>query len=257
MISKTDVAVIVGRFQVHELHEEHRRLIDEVVKNHYRVLIFLGVSPLRNTKQNPLDFVARQRMIQDLYPSIEVFAQADEPDDFVWGKKLDARIKDVILPDQKAVLYGGRDSFISRYHGTYPVIELEPKIIISGTETRRRVSMNHGHSHDFRTGAIWASQNRYDSVVPTVDIAILRDNEVLLGQKTEDQGKYRFVGGFADVNSDSYELDAAREVREETGLEVSNLRYLGSAKIDDWRFRSESDKIKTLFYTADYVFGHP
>jgi bifunctional NMN adenylyltransferase/nudix hydrolase len=30
---------------------------------------------------------------------------------------------------------------------------------------------------------------------------------------------------------------------------------VGSAKIDDWRYRSEEDKILTLLYATDLVFG--
>ncbi|MBL7992052.1 MAG: hypothetical protein JNN25_11490, partial [Candidatus Kapabacteria bacterium] len=39
------------------------------------------------------------------------------------------------------------------------------------------------------------------------------------------------------------------------GAEVGDVRYVGSAKIDDWRYAGENDKIMTLFFTAQYVFG--
>ncbi len=66
--------------------------------------------------------------------------------------------------------------------------------------------------------------------------------------------KYRFVGGFADPKSENFEADAAREVYEETNL-VVRVDYIGSAKIDDWRYRSEVDKIKTLFYVGYHDGG--
>ena len=55
----TDVGVIVGRFQVNELHAAHRELIDTVIGNHKKVLIFLGLSPVRVTRHNPLDFTSK------------------------------------------------------------------------------------------------------------------------------------------------------------------------------------------------------
>lgn len=256
-MQQADVAVIIGRFQVHELHEEHRRLIDEVLAKHERVLMFLGVSELRNSKRNPLDFNARKQMIQEDYPSIEIYCIDDKLSNSVWSKELDTRIGRLTSPDQTVLLYGGRDSFIKHYSGIHRTCELEPKIVISGTELRRRVSIKTQPSKDFRAGAIWASYNRYNTVYPTVDVAILRNGEVLLGKKYRDNGLYRFVGGFADPNSLSYEADARREAREETGLEVGDLKYLGSTLIDDWRYRGEEDKIKTIFFSAEYVYGSP
>ena len=59
--TKTDVGVIVGRFQVHELHEGHRGLIDTVRDKHDKLIMFLGLARLRNTLRTPLDFRARRQ----------------------------------------------------------------------------------------------------------------------------------------------------------------------------------------------------
>jgi bifunctional NMN adenylyltransferase/nudix hydrolase len=43
---------------------------------------------------------------------------------------------------------------------------------------------------------------------------------------------------------------------EECGnIEVSGMQYLGSARIDDWRYRKEEDKIMTLLFATDLVYG--
>ena len=42
-----DVGVLVGRFQVHKLHQAHLDLIRYVIERHDRVLIFLGTSSSR------------------------------------------------------------------------------------------------------------------------------------------------------------------------------------------------------------------
>ena len=41
----TDVGIIVGRFQVDELHDAHVDLIQYVFDQHPKVIIFLGLSP--------------------------------------------------------------------------------------------------------------------------------------------------------------------------------------------------------------------
>jgi bifunctional NMN adenylyltransferase/nudix hydrolase len=35
------------------------------------------------------------------------------------------------------------------------------------------------------------------------------------------------------------------------------MKYVCSAYIDDWRFRDERDKVKTIFYACKHIFGTP
>ena len=47
-------------------------------------------------------------------------------------------------------------------------------------------------------------------------------------------------------------------MKEEAGnIEVSPMEYETSKRIDDWRYRSEKDKITTTLFSCDYVFGSP
>ena len=75
------IGALVGRFQVHELHEAHKYLINQVVENHKKVILFLGVTKVVGTKNNPLDFDTRKRMIQQHYPDIVILALPDFGDD--------------------------------------------------------------------------------------------------------------------------------------------------------------------------------
>jgi bifunctional NMN adenylyltransferase/nudix hydrolase len=293
-----DVGVIVGRFQVHELHQAHRDLIDYVCERHEKVIIFLGLSPLPVSTNNPLDFESRRQMLTAAYPEVNVLYIKDVNSDEVWSNRLDAMIEDLLTPAQSVVLYGGRDSFIDHYRGRYPTQELTQAVFMSGTAERKAIARSRAKaSPEFRAGVIWASQSRFPTVYTTVDIAILdydrledrkpaseswkncvrctprqacashedeaktyyapeRPTRVLLGRKP-DEKLYRFIGGFADPNSESFEQDAKREVREESGLEVGDLRYLGSLNVDDWRYRNEPDGIRTMLFTAKYLHGRP
>lgn len=252
-----DVGVIVGRFQVHELHEGHRNLIQYVCDQHEKVIILLGVSPLWGTLQNPLDFEARKQMISEEFPQVNILYVKDQHDDDLWSRKLDAQVRGLLTPSQTAVLYGSRDSFIPYYSGKFPARELEGSPVLSGSAVRRKIqAASTRPSPEFRAGAIWAASTRYPTAFTTVDVAILRGDELLLGRKINEP-KLRFVGGFSDPSSPSFEADAKREVAEETGLEVADVRYVGSRLVDDWRYRGEVDKIKTILFTARYVFGQP
>ena len=253
----TDVGVIVGRFQVNELHEAHVDLITSVLNKHDRVLVFLGNSTIRNTLNNPLDYRARRTMIADKFPAVEIHYINDNPSDTAWTKNLDKLIGEQLLPMQTVTLYGSRDSFLKCYTGKYNTCELEATTFISGTEVRRRVCNNYPPTADYRAGMIAATAYRFPTAFQTVDIAVVNDKgELLLARKPEEK-KWRFIGGFSDPASVSLEEDAKREVQEEAGVEVGNITYLGSTLINDWRYRGEIDKIKTALFVAKYVFGKP
>ena len=253
-----DIGVVIGRMQIHELHQAHRDLIQFVVNKHDRVILFLGLAAIRNTITNPLNFRDRKQMINEVFPNVEVFYVDDQRSDADWSKTLDAQIRKHLTPSQTCILYGSRDSFIRRYSGKNKTIELDSKVFVSGTEIRRQVANGFVPNKDYRAGKIAATYERYPVAYQTVDVAILNKekNELLLVRKP-DEKLWRFVGGFSDPNSPSLEADAKRETMEETGVEVANIRYLSSMKINDWRYRGTECCIKTAFFAADYVFGNP
>ena len=253
-MNDADIGVIVGRFQVHELHEAHLNLINSVKTKHNKVLIMLGIAAPLVTKRNPLDFATRKQMIMEIFPDIIVAGIPDVKSDYLWSNTLDKRIKE-LFPIGKIMLYGSRDSFIDTYTGQFPTTELDSEILISGTEIRKNVSHEVRNSIDFRIGIIYAAFNQYDKVFPTVDVAIIKDNKLLLGKKLNEKG-YRFIGGFVDPSDNSFEDAAKREVFEETGAIVEDdLVYVGNYKINDWRYRSETDKIITTLFIAKYFSG--
>jgi bifunctional NMN adenylyltransferase/nudix hydrolase len=234
-------------------------LINYVCDNHEKVVIVLGLSPLQVATNNPLDFEARKQMLLEDYPEVSILYLKDVNSDEVWSKRLDALVGDVITPGQSVVLYGGRDSFISHYRGKFPTQELVQTTFMSGTAQRRAIARSRTRaSADFRAGVIWASQSRYPTVYTAVDIAILNEDrsQILLGRKPNET-EYRLIGGFSDPRSTNFEQDAKREVAEEAGIEVGDLKYVGSLNIDDWRYRNEPDCIRSILFTAKYLHGRP
>ncbi len=247
------ISVVVGRFQVHELHEAHKYLIDQVVLNHKKSIIFLGVPKVIGTKQNPLDFGTRKKMIQSEYPDSVILSLPDNRDDNLWVKELDKRIREV-FPIGNVLLYGGRDSFIPFYkngNGIFDTKELEQTTYVSGTEVRKIVSDTVKNSPDFRAGIIYNAYNQYHKVYTHVDVVILNESkDCILLSRSPNEDMWKFIGGFASPKDASYEESAFRKIHEDVGMdvEITDIKYLGSMKSNDWRYKSEEDKIMSLFY---------
>jgi bifunctional NMN adenylyltransferase/nudix hydrolase len=269
--NKAEVGVIIARFQSPFLHEGHIDILTQVTNAHPRVLVFLGLAPVKCSKNNPLDFATRKAMIEEKFPQVEVHYVEDVGNNELWSKNLDRQITKLIGPSQKVILYGSRDSFIKSYSGKYPTLELIPTKYVSANAIRKAVGIKSKNTAEFREGVVWAVENQYPAVHPTVDFAIVNfeKGEVLLARKPNEE-LLRFPGGFADTNTNSYEEDVLREAKEETGLTFNVTRpnpelgyfppnpiYIGSALINDWRYRSEQNKIKTLMFVLKYEGGEP
>lgn len=249
--------VIIARFQTPYLHEGHKYLIDEIRLKHNKVVVVLGVSPVKGSRRNPFDFYTRERLLKQYAPELMVLPLSDHPSDETWSKNLDTLLQNT-FPSESFILYGSRDSFMPYYRGQLQKVALPEFGEHSATAIRNENSDKVLDSVDFRMGINYAFQNTYSKVYPTVDIAVLKegDTQVLLGKKYN-APEWRFPGGFTDPTDDNYETAARRELQEECGdLEINAMQYVGSAKIDDWRYRSEEDKIMTLFFKTQWVFGH-
>lgn len=258
--SKYPIGVLIGRFQINELHEGHHYVIKQVTDKHKKVIIFLGVPTFIGMKKNPLDFDTRKKMVQESYPNAVILAIPDQSDNIKWTLELDKRIRE-IYPHGDVLLYGSRDSFIPHYKqgkGKFDTKELEPLGTFAGTDVRKLISEDVKNSKDFRSGVIYHAYNLYPHVLPTVDVAPLNEEktQVLLAKKYDDT-KWRFIGGFVLPTDQSNELAAKRVFSKETGggSETGDYKYITSCQIPDWRFRGEEDKILTTLFTCQYQWG--
>jgi bifunctional NMN adenylyltransferase/nudix hydrolase len=252
------IGVIIARFQSPYLHEGHKALVKSVRKNHNKIVIVLGVSPVRGSRKNPLDYHTRETMIKKSFPDVMVLPLPDHPLDAKWSENLDNLLGNA-FPGSSFTLYGSRDSFITSYSGQFEIVELPKTGTFSASIIREHLSDKVLDSDEFRTGVIYAYSNMYVKVWATVDIAMFRNNksELLMGKKTIDN-KWRLLGGFSDVTDASYEETARRELTEECGhVEITEMKYEKSFRVQDWRYKSEEDKIITCLFSTDFVNGDP
>jgi bifunctional NMN adenylyltransferase/nudix hydrolase len=199
-------------------------------------------------------------MIKQSYPNVHIRGISDWGHLILWSGEVDDVIQDAIQ-DEEVILYGSRDSFLPHYRGRYACQRVpEYNGFGSATVLRNYIVQKPQSSSDFRRGVVYSVMHRYDTVYQTVDIAIIRksDNHILLGTKTRDDGKYRFIGGFVDKQDLSLEVAAQREASEEVlGIETGEYSYVGSCPIDDWRYHEGRDSIMTALFITEYIDGNP
>ena len=88
----------------------------------------------------------------------------------------------------------------------------------------------------------------YPSTSPAIIVLIRRNDLILLGRSPHfEPGMYSTLAGFVDA-SESCEETIAREVDEEVGLQVKNIRYFGSQA---WPFPNSF----MLGFQAEYASG--
>lgn len=259
----TNVGVIVGRFQVPDLHEGHIWLIEHALAAHRQVVVFVGVPPRQFSKNNPLNYATRERMIRAAFPDVTVMPLLDRATNEEWSEKLDESIEIVTMKTGTATIYGGRNSgAIKGYKGKFKPCEVDSGMEgKSGSQIRKDIGKVVRSTSDFRAGQIYYAQNAPVRPVVGVDIALVvrRETglEIALGRKDWDApGLWRLPGGKIEPEDVSFEASASRELEEETGIVVAatHMKYLSSAIISDWRDHGHRDLtyFSSLFVTEVY-----
>jgi len=153
------IGIIVGRFQVPELHDGHKFLLETVKRRHICYGVAIGVANDVATKRDPLTYHMRAKMINDVFLHCITFAIKDYPTDKEWSEKLDEAVR-LAFPVGKVRLYGARDSFIPFYEGQFPTSEITAVKDVSATEVRQRVGVTPSNHPEFLKGLIFATQQQ-------------------------------------------------------------------------------------------------
>jgi len=238
------LGVVIGRFQTPYLHEGHQDLINYARNKSDKLLILIGVSDAVGTDREPMDFETRKGLFLN---NDIVMPLKDMPCDIDWSNQVDNIIKSLAF--EKAIIFGGKDNSICGYYkGEHEINIMIAKSDKNATDLRKSVKVK--SSQDFREGIIYHTQKRYPIVYSTVDIIIKKDGKYLVGKKGD---KYCFVGGFVDAGDKTLQDAALRELKEETGItQFCTIDYLGSMKINDYRYAKTKDSIMTNCFIVTY-----
>lgn len=234
------LSVVIGRFQTPRLHEGHLELLRRANNYSENLLILIGCTAAVGTDKNPMDFETRKQLIKyncEIKPLYDMLSDKD------WSDQIDKIIED--LGFKEATIFGGKDNSIEGYYfGKHKIKIIEDIGVHSSTALRKAIGMsNPRDSEDFRAGIIYATEKRYPIVYSTVDVIVKNDDKYLVGKKGD---KYCFIGGFVDVDDESLQYAAIRELEEETGItNFGDIDYCGSIKIDDERYKGTKDCIMT------------
>lgn len=119
---------------------------------------------------------------------------------------------------------------------------------------RRSRFCSHCGSELSRIPAAWGKRcpacgdEHYPHIHPCIIVLVRRGAELLLIRNAAwSPGRFSLVAGFLEFG-ESLEECVQREVREETGIEVANIRYVGS---QCWPFPSQ----QMIGFIADYAGG--
>lgn len=119
---------------------------------------------------------------------------------------------------------------------------------------RRSRFCSHCGCQLFRIPASWGKrcsgcdEVHFPHIHPCIIVLVRRDDELLLIRNSSwSPGRYSLVAGFLDFG-ESLEECVKREVQEEAGIDITNIRYLGS---QCWPFPSQ----QMIGFIADYAAG--
>lgn len=138
---------------------------------------------------------------------------------------------------------------------------VESSMFYLAGRAKQVVEWNHDHSFCGRCGTSTKDHARdrakqcekcglvsYPRLSPSIIVLVRRDDEALLARNADwHHGMFSTIAGFVEPG-ESIEQTVHREVLEEVGLAISNLRYMGS---QPWPFPNSL----MLGFHADYLSG--
>lgn len=244
------LGVLIGRFQVPEMHEGHRFIVKRMQEQCDEVLILFGSANRARSVKNPFTYKERTTAAHNLFPGVWTAPLNDYLyNDSQWMADvaatialMQAEIKHVCRYDQelKIVLYGhhkdGNDYL--KWFPQYEYVNINSDIDVSGTEVRN--SFMHMLPENVQADAAYFIKERItfkdypypDSLnICCADAVVECLGHILLIKRkfTPGAGSWALPGGHKNTN-ETFLQCALRELKEETNLRIPEPVLIGSIK---------------------------
>lgn len=243
------LGVLIGRFQVPEMHEGHRFIVRQMLEQCDQVLVLFGSANRTRSVKNPFTYRERQQATLKLFPGILTAPLNDYLyNDSQWMADVAATIEDCReglcheyeTGNVEVVLYGhhkdGNDYL--KWFPQYQYVNINSDIDISGTEVRN--SVMHMLPESVQADAQYFAKERDtfknypypgslniccgDAVVECLGHILLIKRKFTPGA-----GNWALPGGHKNTN-ETFLQCALRELQEETNLRIPEPVLLGSIK---------------------------
>lgn len=240
------LGVLIGRFQVPQMHEGHRFIIHRMLEQCDEVLILFGSANRTRSVKNPFTYRERQQATLQLFPTVLTAPLNDYMyNDSQWMADVAATINQVVenvcvdhQENFEVLLYGhhkdGNDYL--NWFPQYEYVNINSDIDISGTEVRN--SFMHLLPDNVQADAAYFAKEREtfknypypaslniccgDAVVECLGHILLIKRKFTPGA-----GNWALPGGHKNTN-ETFLQCALRELIEETNIRVPEPVLLGS-----------------------------
>ena len=139
--------------------------------------------------------------------------------------------------------------------------QLETLFFSTAGRALQMVNWDHTHQFCSRCGSPAGTRNEegaqrcmdcgflsYPRISPAVIVAVLKEDKILLAHNNRfPKSRYSVIAGYVEMG-ETLEACVRREIREEVGIEVENIRYFGS---QSWPFSGSL----MIAFTATYAGG--
>jgi bifunctional NMN adenylyltransferase/nudix hydrolase len=156
MKDRNTLGVVVGRFQLPVPHAGQQYLINHALARHERTLVLCGHNErwpqVPDLLREPFPIEIQKQIVSSVFGDVLVEGIPDSPISTAhWSTVLDETVAR-FAAGGSAVLYGSRDSFITKYHGCFETCEVPPLGDLSATAIRNELSSQVPDDPMFRLG---------------------------------------------------------------------------------------------------------